>query len=384
VAVLASPPQIMPKQAAAQRLMRYHALGLDATATLALLRHWNATADPPLDDHELVSLVHSIPAPQRGVGKESNFHPISAATLLATPAEPVLWVWQPFLPEAALTLLAAQPKAGKSTLAYALAVAVSQGQPFLDYPTTRGGVLIWALEEHLRDVKLRLQRFRGRLDDWIHVHAGPLDNSPATFTAVSAFIGNHGVKLVIVDTLARWWRVKDENNNAELGAAVAPLLELARGTGATVLLVHHERKTGGQEGRGIRGGSALLALVDQALQLERRQGGDPSHRTLTSVGRYAETPREIVRALRLGLVTVNPVKGIPKLKEAGGRVVYLPPATNDRLAHEENALREALPANLRAAFTVSVHTGLRWSEQAALLWRDIDMLAGTIDVVKEW
>ena len=33
------------------------------------------------------------------------------------------------------------------------------------------------------------------------------------------------------------------------------------------------------------------------------------------------------RAARLGLVAVNPVKGIPKLKESSGRIVYLPQAT---------------------------------------------------------
>ena len=54
----------------------------------------------------------------------------------------------------------------------------------------------------------------------------------------------------------------------------------------------------------------------------------------------------------------NPVKGIPKMKEAGGRVLYLPTATKDRPAHEEAALTKALPAELRPLFLVSVHTGL--------------------------
>jgi hypothetical protein len=95
-----------------------------------------------------------------------------------------------------------------------------------------------------------------------------------------------------------------------------------------------------------------------------------------SVNRYRDLLSGLFkRSMRLGLVTANPVKGITEFKESGGRVVYLPPATNNRPDYEEDALRDALPADVRAAFTVSVHTGLRWSEQAALLWRDIDMLA---------
>jgi site-specific recombinase XerD len=79
------------------------------------------------------------------------------------------------------------------------------------------------------------------------------------------------------------------------------------------------------------------------------------------------------RAQRLGLVSGNPVTGIPKLKEASGRVLYL-------TSEEEEAIRAALPADLHPVFTVSINTGLRWSEQAALQWRDVDMLTGILTV----
>lgn len=88
------------------------------------------------------------------------------------------------------------------------------------------------------------------------------------------------------------------------------------------------------------------------------------------------------RAKRLGLVVANPVQGIPKAKEAGGRVVYLPPATKTRPAFEEEALRDALGEGLRPAFTLSVNTGLRWSEQAALEWRDVNVLTGMVTVAR--
>src|SRR5262249_8467847 len=79
------------------------------------------------------------------------------------------------------------------------------------------------------------------------------------------------------------------------------------------------------------------------------------------------------RAVRLGLIPANPVKGIPKYRETGHRIVWLG-------AEEENALRDALPDRLRPAFTVSIHTGTRWSEQAALRWRDVDVLSNSITI----
>ncbi len=41
-------------------------------------------------------------------------------------------------------------------------------------------------------------------------------------------------------------------------------------------------------------GSALFGLVDQALILERRPGGNTSQRTLRALGRYSESPSEVV------------------------------------------------------------------------------------------
>ncbi|MBI4589993.1 MAG: bifunctional DNA primase/polymerase, partial [Candidatus Rokubacteria bacterium] len=82
-----------------------------------------------------VSRQDSIPplkGPLKGeVWKETNFRPLTAADLLAHESEPIIWVWEPYLPEGGLALLAAFMKVGKSTFVYALAVTVAQGQPFL-------------------------------------------------------------------------------------------------------------------------------------------------------------------------------------------------------------------------------------------------------------
>jgi integrase len=49
-------------------------------------------------------------------------------------------------------------------------------------------------------------------------------------------------------------------------------------------------------------------------------------------------------------------------------------------AGEEAAIREALTPQLRPHFLVSVNTGLRWSEQMNLRWKDVDLLTGIITV----
>lgn len=210
-----------------------------------------------------------------------------------------MWVWEPFLPEGGLVVLAASPKVGKSTVAAALAVAVAQGRPFLGYPVKQRAVLLLALEEHRRDVRRRFERFGLRPDDPLWVQCDSFRLSPERLRELEEFVRTHGIGLIIIDTLGRLWTVQDENDNAEIERALGPLLDLARRTSACVLLIHHERKGAAEQaptGETIRGGSALLGLVDQALLL--RPGAAANERVLATVGRYSETPRR----LRLRLV----------------------------------------------------------------------------------
>lgn len=60
---------------------------------------------------------NSFPPPKGEIGNETNFRPKTAAEILRADPEPIVWVWEPFLPEGALALLAAFMKVGKSTFA---------------------------------------------------------------------------------------------------------------------------------------------------------------------------------------------------------------------------------------------------------------------------
>jgi integrase len=79
-------------------------------------------------------------------------------------------------------------------------------------------------------------------------------------------------------------------------------------------------------------------------------------------------------ALEGGVITASPVKPKGYRRTPRGRLQFLADAT------EERAVREALSLRYRDAFTVSINTGARWGEQRSLLWRDVDLLAGTITI----
>ena len=110
------------------------------------------------------------------------------------------------------------------------------------------------------------------------------------------FVESNTITLVFVDTLAMFWNITDENDATVVTRAIQPLLNLARDTGACVLLIHHFRKSDGSGGEYIRGSNALLGAVDQALRLYRANGGNK--RFLEATGRYNDTPKELIIELK--------------------------------------------------------------------------------------
>ena len=234
--------------------------------------------------------------PELTVWKPRPSRSLSAADLLAHKPEPVPWLWEGLLPAEGLAMLSAAPKVGKSTLAYALAVAIAQGQPFLDYPTMKARVLIAALEESQTSVTRRLRRFGLQPEDDLRVIGPPFD-----VTEIRREVEEQGIRLVIIDTLARYWvgRVTDENNNAQVAEALAPLLALVLShRPLCLLLIHHDRKSGGSPGQSVRGAGDLFAAQEQLFQLVEVPNADKNHRILNVTGRYQEeSPSQVRLAL---------------------------------------------------------------------------------------
>ena len=135
-------------------------------------------------------------------------------------------------------------------------------------------------------------------------------------------------------------------------------------------------------------GGAKLDTIAPA-DVERFLDGLLAERSHATVNRYRTTLHAMFnRAIRHGLLSANPAKGTSKFKEAEGRTLYITPeaetSIHDQLGPDATATgRPTLDArrgDLRLLFSVSIHTGLRWSEQCRLEWRDADLLMGVLTV----
>jgi RecA-family ATPase len=116
---------------------------------------------------------------------------------LAEPDEQTPWLVDGLLPQAGLSIIAARPKSGKSTLARTLTLAVARGERVLDRHTTAGTVLYLALEEKKRAELRRQFRMMGASDEPIQFYCA---TAPADGVAqLSEAVMRDSPALVIID-----------------------------------------------------------------------------------------------------------------------------------------------------------------------------------------
>ena len=235
--------------------------------------------------------IPDIPDIPRDRACRQSFSPLPAPLLAARETEEIEWIVPDYVPPGGLVLLVAPPKTGKSTFGYHMAHAVSSGQRFLGRVVKKTRVLILALEEREEDVKRRIKAL-GMGED-VYFHVGPLRAD--ALPLIEHYIREHDIGMMIVDTLPRFWTVDDENNAVQVGAAISPILDLARSTNAAVVLIHHSRKSVGKHGADIRGSGDLFAHCDLAMIMRHASGAN--QRELESFSRYDSTPDKLMISL---------------------------------------------------------------------------------------
>ena len=97
----------------------------------------------------------------------------SLRDLLAEADETISWLVDLHLPTSGLSLLAGKPKAGKSTLAHCLALAVARGESWLNCSTIKGTVFYLALEDKRSEVKRHFQAMTATGADDIRLFIAP-------------------------------------------------------------------------------------------------------------------------------------------------------------------------------------------------------------------
>ena len=209
----------------------------------------------------------------------------------------VPWVWDGFLARGCVTLLSALPKAGKTTLIAELLKQLERGGTFAGRALCPGRAVV--VSEEGTEVWVARRDGAGVPFDHVRLACRPFFGKPDAeawlgfVLKLRDALAVDPADLVVFDTLADLWPVRDENNATDVQTALQPLRRLAEGR--AVLLVHHLRKSDGDEGTAARGSGALAGFVDVLAELRRAKPAvDPCgrRRVIKAVGRFDGVPKE--------------------------------------------------------------------------------------------
>ena len=206
---------------------------------------------------------------------------MSMSDVLDGSGEEPEWVVDGLMLHGGLSLIAAKPKAGKSTLARQLAFSVARGTPFLGRATRHGPVLLISLEDQKLIVRAHFLKMGATDSDPITIHFKTLQIADLRWA-----LEETKPILLIVDHLHRLLEVKDSDNYVENMRELTKIRDLCTEYSVHTCVIHHAKKLNTDDPfDSILGSTAIFAGVETALVVARLPE-DQNVRTIVSRSRF--------------------------------------------------------------------------------------------------
>ena len=281
---------------------------------------------------EILREVSMLSAPLREEVAQDRIVTFKTGTVFAAEAEQkVEWIAKGLVAKGAITELGAKVKTGKTTLILAMVQAIVDGSTFLNFPTLKTPVL-YLTEQPPVSFRQAMERANLLTKDNFLILTY-IDTRGITWPDVASAAVKEckrvGGSLIVVDTLSQFAGLTGdrENNSGDALEAMAPL-QLAAAEGIGVVVIRHERKSGGDVGDSGRGSSAFAGVVDIVLSLRKQEGNSPkTRRLLQSLSRFSETPTDLLVELRDGAFVSLGDPGETAFKDAKGSICAIAPNT---------------------------------------------------------
>jgi hypothetical protein len=221
----------------------------------------------------------------------------TAAEIANGTSQNVDWIAYPWVAAGSMTEVVGKIKtAGKTTWVTHMVRAVLDGIPFMGGRTNQTPV-VYLTEQQAPSFRQAL----GRADllhredlyvlSWNRAFGSSWDEVIAESTAKSREVGS---RLLVIDTFPQFAQLAGdtENNSGDVLAALRPL-QAAMAEGIAILVVCHERKSGGDASDAGRGSSAFGGAADIVLTIRKGSSRDTA-RSILGLSRFSETPTELV------------------------------------------------------------------------------------------
>lgn len=188
------------------------------------------------------------------------------------------WIVDDLIPRNSISMMFGAPKAGKSFVAYDLALHIANGMPWCGKDVERGAVFVVCGEGRIGVTK--------RIKAWgkHYIQNGDWSKVPFFLSERAVKIGAEGEAeilqqvihemcmehkvhpaLVVIDTVARCFGAGDESSNQDMGNFISLIDNYIKSAfNTSVLLIHH---TGHMSKQRARGASALSGALDAAFSI---------------------------------------------------------------------------------------------------------------------
>lgn len=202
------------------------------------------------------------------------------------------WIAKPWVVKGALTEISSKPKVGKTTFFAHLIKCVLYGQDFLGEPSIQMPV-IYLTEEPPNVFNRVIQRSDLATERNMHIlmwHETYGYSWSSIVKAAAEKCKAVGSSMMVVDTVPQFAGMQgdDENKSGAVYTAVGPLRMAAANYNLAIVLVRHDRKSGGDVGDSGRGSSAWAGAVDILMSYRYGPNIHSSYREIQAKGRYEE------------------------------------------------------------------------------------------------
>lgn len=162
------------------------------------------------------------------------------------PDSEMQWLWKPYIPKGALSLLAGDPGMGKSYLTCALAADLSRGRPFPGQGNQplppRKTLFLSAEDDPTYVIKPRLMK-QGADISKIFISDRVFTLDAKTIKETEAFVAQMDITIMFIDPIQAWTGGKMDIHKAnEVRELMAQLADMAKNTGCSIMTVMHLRK----------------------------------------------------------------------------------------------------------------------------------------------
>lgn len=196
-------------------------------------------------------------------------------------------LWGLHVRAGALTLFVGETSVGKTVFLHNLAYHLAAGQEFLGLAPPRPLRVLCLDFESYDEIHLEHLSAIGTAEGWDFFELVQLKTGPDLITGLKTVVQQKHYDVVIIDPLMEAYPVRDENDNALANNQMLAVRDLARSTGAAVIVVHNsgQRKSKKSNPKFLaRGATSRVDRADVAINFTWKSDAERALRVVKARG----------------------------------------------------------------------------------------------------